>query len=103
MLPVLPVGTVLSATVTFTSSPNVGTLVVPVNMVVAGAALVPVTNLTGTLTDQFTGAVTLTWECTPGAGFLYYTVKRDGTQIAIVPAATTYNDVLPTYGVYNYV
>jgi len=98
----LAVGTVLSANVTFTSSPNVGTLVVPVNMVVAGATLVPVTNLEGTLTNQMTGAVSLTWECTPGAGFLYYTVKRDGTQIALVPSATSYNDVLPTYGVYAY-
>ena len=99
----LAVGTLLSATVTFTPNPAIGpALVVPVNMVVGGSALVPVASLTGSLTNQFTGAVTLNWECTPGAGFLYYTVKRDGTQIAIVSAATTYNDVLPTYGVYNY-
>ncbi len=98
----LPVGTTLSAVVTFTSNPNVGTLAVPVNMVVAGAALVPVTNLEGTLTDQLSGAVTLTWDCTPGTGFLYYTVKRGGTQIAVVPSATNFNDVLPTYGSYTY-
>ncbi len=95
-------GTLLSATVTFVSSPNVGTIVAPVNMVVAGEALVPVTNLDGTLTNQMTGAVNLTWECTPGTGFLYYTVKRNGTQIAIVPTATTYNDMLPTFGTYDY-
>ncbi len=98
----LPVGTALSAVVTFTSNPDVGTLAVPVNMVVAGAALVPVTNLEGTLTDQLSGAVTLTWDCTPGTGFLYYTVKRGGTQIAVVPSATNFNDVLPTYGSYTY-
>jgi hypothetical protein len=98
----LAVGTVLSATVTFTSTPDVGTLVVPVNMVVAGAALVPVTNLTGTLVDQIAGNVDLAWECTPGAGFLYYTVSRDGVQLAIVPSATTFSDVLPSFGVYTY-
>lgn len=98
----LAVGTLLSADVTFVSTPNVGTKVVPVRMVVAGNALVPVTNLEGTLTDQFTGAVTLTWECTPSAGFLYYNVKRDGTILAVLPAATSYNDVLPTYGNYVY-
>jgi hypothetical protein len=71
-------------------------------MVVAGTALVPVASLTGNLTNQFSGAVTLNWECTPGAGFLYYTVKRDGTQIAIVASATTFDDVLPAFGTYNY-
>lgn len=98
----LAVGTLLSADVTFVSTPNVGTKVIPVRMVVAGNALVPVTNLEGTLTDQFTGAVTLTWECTPSSGFLYYNLKRDGTVLAAIPAATSYNDVLPTYGNYVY-
>jgi hypothetical protein len=98
----LTVGTVQSAVVTFTSNPNVGSFTVPVSMTVSGAALANVSNLTGNLTNQFTGAVTLDWECTPGTGFLYYTVKRNGTQIAIVPSALTYNDVLPTYGSYTY-
>ncbi|MBK7031235.1 MAG: hypothetical protein IPH45_19455 [Bacteroidales bacterium] len=40
-------------------------------------------------------------DLTPSTGFLYYAVKRNGTQIAIVPAAS-HSDVLPTYGVYTY-
>jgi len=97
----LATGTVLNATVHFTSTPNVGTQDVAVNMVVVGNTLVPVSNVQATLTNN-AGAVTLTWECTPGAGFLYYTVKRGGVQIALVPSATTYNDVLPAFGNYTY-
>ncbi|MBV5346832.1 carboxypeptidase regulatory-like domain-containing protein, partial [bacterium] len=98
----LAIGTVLTATVTFTSAPNVGTLAVPVTMVVAGTSLVPVTNLTGVLTDAFAGNVDLAWECTPGAGFLYYTVSRDGVILDYLPTATTYSDVLPGFGLYTY-
>jgi hypothetical protein len=98
----LPVGTILSADVTFVSTPNVGTEVIQVQMIVAGAELVPVSNLVATLTNQFTGDVTLTWECTPSAGLLYYNVERDGVTLAALPAATTFNDVLPTYGTYDY-
>ncbi len=98
----LATGTVLSATVTFTTSPNIGNKVVQVNMVVVGDVLVPVTNLQATLTNTQTGAVTLTWDCTPGAGFLYYTVSRDGVQIALIPAALTYSEVLPGFGTYDY-
>jgi len=98
----LAVGTLKSTTVTFTSSPDVGTVVIPVNMVVAGEPLNPVTNLDGTITDLLAGTVSLTWECTPSTGFLYYAVKRNGTQIAIVPSATNYSDVLPAYGNYTY-
>lgn len=98
----LAAGTVLGATVTFTSSPNVGSKVVSVNMVVVGDALVPVSNLQGTLTSQSTGAVTLTWECNHGPSFLYYTVKRGGVQIAIIPTATTYSETLPGFGTYDY-
>ncbi|MBK7174597.1 MAG: carboxypeptidase regulatory-like domain-containing protein [Bacteroidales bacterium] len=98
----LAVGTLKSTTVTFTSSPDVGTITIPVNMVVAGEALNPVTNLTGTLTNSLTGDVSLTWDCTPSTGFLYYAVKRNGVQIAIVPSATNFSEVLPAYGNYTY-
>ena len=99
----LAAGTVLSATVTFTPNPAISTaLNVPVTMIVGGATLVPVTNLAGSITNQLTGATTLTWDCTPSAGFLYYTVKRNGVQVAVVPTATTYSEVVPAYGVYNY-
>lgn len=98
----LPVGTLLSANVTFTSSPNVGTKVVPVQMVVAGTSLVPVTAVDATLTNQLTGATTVTWQCTPGAGFLYYKITRNGTQVGVSTSATTFNEVLPTFGSYTY-
>ncbi|NVO21063.1 MAG: carboxypeptidase regulatory-like domain-containing protein [Bacteroidetes bacterium] len=98
----LAVGTLKSTTVTFTSSPDVGTITVPVNMIVAGEPLNPVTNLTATLNSALTGDVSLSWTCTPSTGFLYYAVKRNGTQIAIVPSATTYSDVLPAFGTYTY-
>jgi len=98
----LSTGTFKSTTVTFTSTPDVGTITVPVNMVVAGEPLIPVSNLTATLEDQIAGTVSLAWECTPGSGFLYYEVKRNNSTIAYLPSATTYDDVLPGFGTYTY-
>ena len=98
----LAAGTLKSTTVTFTSSPDVGTITIPVNMIVAGEPLIPVSNFTATLTNTLTGDVALDWDCTPGTGFLYYQVLRNGTQIAILPSATNYSDVLPAFGDYTY-
>jgi hypothetical protein len=62
---------------------------------------VPVSNVQSTLINQLTGEAYISWECTPSAGFLYFTVKRDGVQLSTV-SVTEYNDLLPTYGIYEY-
>ncbi|MBK7031236.1 MAG: hypothetical protein IPH45_19460 [Bacteroidales bacterium] len=60
MLPVL-LQVLKSTTVTFHSSPDVGTVIIPVNMIVAGEALNPVTNFSATLTSSLAGTVELDW------------------------------------------
>jgi hypothetical protein len=95
-------GTVENATVTFTSVPDVETVIIPISLTVAGPALVPVTNVQAILTNALIGSVNVSWECLLGSGFLYYTVKRNGIQVAVVPSNTYYSDVLPDYGSYTY-
>jgi len=94
-------GTTQSSVVTFTSNPDVGSYSIPVSIVVAGQVLRQVSSLTGTLINPLTGTVTLNWACNQSPGFLYYSIKRNGTQIGTT-IAKTYNDILPGFGSYNY-
>ncbi len=97
----LTAGTVKTTTVTFTSTPNVGSWAIPVTMTVEGSALNSPNNLEATLVSQLTGEVSLTWDAVAPLGFLNYIVKRDGVQIA-TPATNNYTDMLPTFGTYSY-
>ena len=97
----LAAGTVKTAQVTFTSTPNVGTVVIPVTMTVSGTALGVPTNLIATLTNPISGNVSLSWQFQSTTGFQYFVVKRNGTQIGTT-TTTTFANTLPTYGVYAY-
>ncbi len=98
----LPSGSDRHAWVTFTSIPNIGTVTVPVNMAVSGATLTPVTNVQAVITNPLTGAVNVSWDCTPSAGFLYYDIFRNSVHLANVLSETHYADMLPAYGTYTY-
>ncbi|MBL7906500.1 MAG: carboxypeptidase regulatory-like domain-containing protein [Bacteroidales bacterium] len=97
----LTVGTVKTAEITFTSTPNVGTVVVPVTMTVAGVELGVPFELEANITNPVSGAVSLTWSFEANRAFQYFIVKRDGVQVATT-ANTAYAETLPTYGVYSY-
>ncbi|MGV8048801.1 MAG: carboxypeptidase regulatory-like domain-containing protein [Anaerolineaceae bacterium] len=98
----LAAGTVKTAEVTFTSSnPNVGTVVVPVTMTVAGTPLNVPFDLTANLTNPVDGVVTLNWSYGGTRDFLYFVVKRDGAQVGVTNN-TTFTETLPAYGVYSY-
>ncbi|MBK9358098.1 MAG: choice-of-anchor J domain-containing protein [Bacteroidales bacterium] len=94
-------GEVYTADVVFTSDPDVGTVTVPVTMVVAGPALSVPEDLTAVLANPITGQVNLSWTFAPTDDFINFIVKRDGVSLGTT-AGYTFTDVLPTYGVYEY-
>jgi hypothetical protein len=97
----IPAGTVKTATVTFVSSPDVGTVDIPVTMTVQGATLGLPTDLTAILTNALTGTVALNWSYVPSGTLINFVVKRDGVQVGTT-LLNSFADVLPTYGIYNY-
>ncbi|HPE98808.1 MAG TPA: choice-of-anchor J domain-containing protein, partial [Chitinophagales bacterium] len=97
----LAAGTVKTAEVTFTSTPDVGTVVVPVTMTVGGTAINVPFDLTADLTNPVDGVVTLNWSYGGDRSFLYFVVKRDGTQVGVTNNMT-FTETLPAYGVYSY-
>ncbi|MGE5383143.1 MAG: carboxypeptidase regulatory-like domain-containing protein, partial [Omnitrophica WOR_2 bacterium] len=94
-------GTIKTAEITFTSTPNVGTVVIPVSMTVSGAALTAPTDFTVTLSNPVTGVASLDWNFTTVPSFQYFVVKRNGVQVATT-TQSNYTDNLPAYGVYSY-
>jgi hypothetical protein len=94
-------GEVYTADVVFTSDPNVGTVTVPVTMVVAGPALAMPDNLTAVLANAVTGQVNLSWTFAPTDAFINFVVRRDGVVVGTT-SATTFINMLPDYGIYNY-
>ena len=91
---------VYTADILFSSDPNVGTIDVPVTMIVMGPALEPPDNLSVTLTNDITGEVHLTWDWV-GDSFQFFMIKRDG----VIIGTTTnqyYTDILPDFGNYCY-
>ncbi len=97
----LTAGTVKTAEITFTSTPNVGTVVIPVTMTVSGAALNVPTDFTAVLTNPVSGLVTLNWQFQTSPDFLYFTIRRDGVQVGTT-TGNTFQNTLPAYGVYSY-
>ncbi|HLN54020.1 MAG TPA: carboxypeptidase regulatory-like domain-containing protein, partial [Lentimicrobium sp.] len=94
-------GEVYTATVTFTSDPNVGTIAIPVTMVIAGPPLSFPTDLSAVLTDPFIGSVNLSWSFQPSGDFINFVIKRDN-QVVGYSTTTSFTDILPGYGLYNY-
>ena len=97
----LTAGTVKTATITFVSTPDVGTVDIPVTMTVQGATLGVPTDLTALLTNAITGTVALSWSYVPSGTLINFVVKRDGVQVG-TSLVNSFSDVLPTYGIYNY-
>jgi hypothetical protein len=93
-------GEVYTANIVFTSSPNVGTITVPVTMIIMGNPLMPPDNLEVELVNDITGQVMLTWTWA-GDAFQFFMIKRDG----VIIGTTTnqyFSDILPTFGEYCY-
>ncbi len=94
-------GEVYTADIVFTSDPDVGTVTVPVTMVVAGPPLAMPEDLTAMLTNAITGQVGLSWTFVPTDDFVNFIVKRDGVALGTT-AGNTFTDMLPAYGTYYY-
>ncbi|MBK6344597.1 MAG: carboxypeptidase regulatory-like domain-containing protein [Bacteroidales bacterium] len=97
----LTTGTVKTAEITFTSNPNVGTVVVPVSLTVSGVALAVPFELEANVTNPISGDVNLSWSFTANRAFQFFIVKRNGVQVGTT-ANTVYTETLPAYGVYSY-
>ncbi|MFA7468915.1 MAG: carboxypeptidase-like regulatory domain-containing protein, partial [Desulfotomaculaceae bacterium] len=94
-------GEVYTAEVIFTSEPNVGTITVPVTMVIAGPALDMPTDLVAILSNPVTGQVSLSWNFNPTDAFLNFAIRRNGVVVGYT-ANNNYVDMLPTFGIYDY-
>ncbi len=94
-------GEVYTADVVFHSTPDVGTVTIPVTMTVAGPALGIPEDLTAVLANAITGQVNVSWTFVPTDAFINFVVKRDGVSVGTT-AGNTFTDMLPAYGVYNY-
>jgi len=94
-------GTVKTAEITLTSTPNVGTVVIPVTMSVNGIALNAPADFTATLTNPVSGIVSLSWSFTTAPSFQFFVIKRDGVQVGTT-TGTSFTNTLPGYGVYSY-
>lgn len=97
----LAAGTVKTAEITLTSTPNVGTVVIPVTMTVSGTALTSPANFVATLSNPVNGVVNLSWTFQSTPSFQYFAILRDGAQIATT-TANNFTNTLPAYGVYTY-
>ncbi len=93
-------GQVYTAEIIFTSDPNVGTITVPVTMIILGPELIAPEDLEVELTDPIAGEATLNWTWN-GDAFQFFLIKRDGVVIGTT-TSTTYVDLLPDYGEYCY-
>jgi type IX secretion system substrate protein/carboxypeptidase family protein len=93
-------GDYVTAEITFTSAPDVGTIVIPVSMTIIGDPLTPPENLEVILVNDIIGEVDLSWEWN-GDAFQYFKVERNGIFLASVNT-TSYTDILPDYGEYCY-
>ncbi|MBP6871328.1 MAG: carboxypeptidase regulatory-like domain-containing protein [Bacteroidales bacterium] len=93
-------GEIYTGEIVFTSTPNVGTITVPVTMIISGPALQSPENLEATLVNDITGQVSLTWTFA-GDVFQFFLIKRDGVIIGTT-TNTNYLDILPDFGTYCY-
>jgi len=93
-------GEIYTAEIVVSSSPNVGTITVPVTMIILGSPLLPPENLEVELTDNVNGTVLLTWEWN-GDAFQFFMIKRDGVIVGTT-TNTNYTDILPDFGTYCY-
>ncbi len=95
------VGDFYTADIVLTTSPDVGTITIPVTMAIAGDPIEPVENLEVNLTNEITGQVTLTWSHNVQANFLYYRINRNSVPVG-TSQTTNFVDMLPNYGNFCY-
>ena len=93
-------GEIYTGEIVFTSTPNVGTITVPVTMIIMGNPLMAPENLEAELINDVTGQVGLTWDWN-GDAFQFFLIKRDGVIVGTT-TNTSYVDILPDYGDYCY-
>ncbi|MDZ7742107.1 MAG: carboxypeptidase regulatory-like domain-containing protein [Bacteroidota bacterium] len=94
-------GDYVTAEIVFTSTPDVGTITIPVSMTIIGDPLTAPENLTAELVDMVNGTVELDWEFNGDVTFEYFRIEREGVFLAQT-TSTNYIDVLPEYGTYCY-
>ncbi len=95
------VGDFYTADIVLTTSPDVGTITIPVTMAIAGDPIEPVENLEVNLTNDITGQVTLTWSHNIQANFLYFRINRNSVPIG-TSQTTSFVNMLPNYGNFCY-
>jgi type IX secretion system substrate protein/carboxypeptidase family protein len=93
-------GDYVTANITFTSTPDVGTIVVPVSMTVAGEPYLPPENLDVVL-DEINGTATVSWELATSSGFQYFKIDRNNMFIASTTGYSFF-DYMLEYGTYCY-
>jgi len=92
---------IYTAEIVFASDPDVGTIIVPVTMTVAGDTLDMVSNLTVGLVNDLIGEVLVNWDCDVNRALQYFAVNRDGFLVGTT-TETIFTDTLPDYGIYCY-
>ncbi|MDZ7743018.1 MAG: carboxypeptidase regulatory-like domain-containing protein [Bacteroidota bacterium] len=90
-----------TADITFTSTPDVGTIVIPCSMTVVGSPFSPPVNCEACLIDDVTGCVDILWEWYGDAIFEYFRIERDGVYIGST-TELSFTDDLPDFGEYTY-
>ncbi|MDZ7742105.1 MAG: carboxypeptidase regulatory-like domain-containing protein [Bacteroidota bacterium] len=94
-------GDYVTAEIVFTSTPDVGTITIPVSMTIIGDPLTAPENLSAELVDMVNGTVELEWEFNGDLTFEYFRIEREGVYLAQT-TSTSFVDVLPDYGTYCY-
>ncbi len=94
-------GEVYHADIEVYTNPNVGSIVIPVTMTIAGDPFPIIDDFTAELTDPVTGEVTLSWSALRDVTIEYYLIFRDGVLLTTV-TTNSYMDMLPDFGVYEY-
>jgi hypothetical protein len=93
-------GDIYEADIIFTSSPYVGTITIPVTMIIQGNEIIAPDNLSVDLVDDVTGKVELTWDWNEDS-FQFFIIKRDGVMIATT-TSQYYIDILKDHGLFCY-
>ncbi len=95
------VGDFYTADIVLSTTPDVGTITIPVTMAIAGDPIEPVTDLVVDLTNDVTGQVSLSWNHAIQNDFLYFRIKRNSVPIGTSLTAN-FVDMLPNYGNFCY-
>ncbi len=90
-----------TAIITISSTPDVGTTVIPCSMTVSGDTLASPTNCEVVLVDDVGVYAEFCWDYSGDPNFQYFRIDRNGVFIGIT-TTTCFTDLLPDYGTYCY-